>query len=406
MIARKFSLVVILLLSAVAGNAADVSEADIRAKLAALSNRTVKSVSGRFVVVGTNRVESFALAGWCEDASKQIEHITGVKLPFGGRRIVVDVRPENSDGIVRYPAGGGVAARVYLNSYDNAYKLRGRQALCCSIIGVYTKQPAKDMPSMPLWLWAGIEQTLLFDVRTRNMEHALMLWRSGKLLSPHAIMLPASAEVKASDLGFDKMAAYAAFVRFISDQASRKQIFSGLFAGNDIEHDLIGYLVGKKSKDSLGDVWERWILGQSRIVRGSVTITTRLLEQLQAELKVYPGACGVPLDSNIDPGVSFDKLIKFRSAEWMPAFINRKSGRLSMIAAGHAVELTNVAALYNEYLSGLERGTPTILLLSQLDEADKALSRLAHKVSNSGGTLVENVLPGRKIEEKKDSGKL
>lgn len=389
-----------VVLSGGGASGAELTRDQIRAKLAELSQRTVKSASGHFVVVGTNRVESFSLGGWCEDAVKRIEQITGLPTNFGNRWIVIRIfEPGPKSGAlatVNYgQSTSSAVAEVCISGYDDAYRISGRQAICRAIISVYTKYPAKEMLVVPVWLWVGIEQNLLFDVRSRSMEHALTLWRSGRLMTPRQIITKESKK-NPDTRDIDSMAAYSAFVRFLAATPKRSKIFKSLFQnqGQDIETLLKNHLTDKKRGETLDEAWERWLLSQTRVIRGSLTISTRLIEQLQSEIRVYPGTCGVALDSAIPTdGASFDELLRLRKAEWISTFINKKTGRLSMLTAGHTSELTHITDLYNQYLSGLESDTSSVLLLRRLDAADRALQNLALRVEKAGGILNEKTLP-------------
>ncbi len=382
----KISLYCLLLAFSLSVSVAqDVPSDSIEDRIAALSEKTVRSVSGNFIVIGTNRVESFALGRWSKDASKQIEHITGWPVPFDNFKInlIVDEEHKNDDGgaVVRYSRNRDTCW-VYLESYDAAYELRGRQAICCAILSGYTRFMRQF--SLPAWLWKGIEQNLLFDTRSRNMELVLGDWRAGKLPSLlNVIGNHDGTQSKCETVeSASTMAFYSVLVRWLSSCPNKKTIFSTLFGNaNYITTSGIEVLVnGSDSEISLDEAWERWLLEQERVVRRSATLSMRVIDQLRSELLLYPGTYGIPLASEIEQGASLVNLIRLRDEQWIPQYINRKRGRLNLIVAGRKGELEKIVDLFNDFLSGLEKEIPDILLLQKWKKANAALDNLAEDV--------------------------
>jgi len=368
-----------------------ISSAEIEARVAELSALSVRSVSGNFIVIGTNRVENFALGGWCENAAKQIEQMTGLPVPFDNYRVNLVVGQDNkgvpSGAVVRYSRNGQKkSSRVYLENYDGAYKRRGRQAICCAILAGYADLSLGERVFMSPWFWKGLEQNILFDVRSRNMEQVLADWRAGKLMSVWDIVgrgnlgqLDKRAEMVESQ---EKLATYSVFVRWLSSLPNKKEIFRTIFDGSEYisVSGLEDLIVDDDSGMSLDEEWDRWLLRQSRVVRSYAGISTRIIEQLRSELLLYPGTYGIPLACEIPQGSPLVWLIKFRDAEWISQYINRKRGRLNLIVAGYDGDLLRVVGLFDEFFSSLEKDVPDVLLLKRLREAKRALTALAEDV--------------------------
>jgi len=379
--------------AAVCGTAAGrpLTEQEIQERIAALSHMSMKSAEGNFIIVGTNRVESFALAKWCENAAERIGLITGIKPPFNGRKISISVGKEYKSDVggapfVRYESkGGSFASRVFAGSYDDAYNLRGRQAICCAILSLYLKDPARGMLDMPPWLWMGIEQNLLYDVRSRNLEQVLTHWRQAELPT----LTPLLRSSSASDRGL-RLQMFSVFVHFIVSQPEHRRIFKQLFqqTGGLAPEEMKDLICGPVDYD-LEEAWTRWLLRQTQVVHTSVIVSTRTVSRLKAELWLYPGSCGIPLDAELAHGAPFRDLVKMRGADWLPAFISKKQGRLNMIAAGHSGILQLVIKRFNDYLSGLETDASDRLLLQRLDNAYTALKVLTDSVVRAGGMLYE-----------------
>jgi len=400
----------LLLLPAAVSAAGEISVAEIEARIAALDKLSTKSASGHFIVIGTNRVENFALARWCDDASKQMKSIVGMAVPFNKRRITIIVGNKKSigsgDAYVRYAANGGISiGRVYLKNYDVAYERRGRQATCCAIIAAYSRSAAETMPVMPDWLWKGIEQNLLFDVRSRNMEIVLSDWRTGKLPPFNSIITADSSAGNTTDKSAGmgkKLAVYSVFVRFLASQPQKKKIFGTLFnlktrIGLD---ELKLMIIGSDAGITLDEKWERWLMKQSKVVRSAVLVSTRVIEQIQSEMLLYPGACGIPLASELPRAAPLETMVRYRKAEWLPQFVNSKRGRLNLIAAGHKGEVAQVTAMFDEYLAGLESDKSDMVLLKQIGAAYAALNTLAEKVKKAGGIVYEQSPKAMEAEQK------
>ena len=395
---RNTSLTAVVLAAvAVLGTAipsSGITTAEIEARIAALSRQTMKSADGNFIVVGTNRVESFALSKWCDNAVKRVGTITGIKPPFNKRQISIVVNENgHSDpkrAYVRYFSGGGqFVARVFLGSYDAAYDVRGRQAITCAILALYVKDSGRGMLDMPRWLWAGIEQNLLFDVRSRNLEKVLSLWRSAKL-PPLIPLLADDSEKAVRDP--ERLAIYSTFIHFITTRPERREIFRCIFAqdGKKLTPQKLKDLIcGPAVSYDLEEAWERWLLQQSQVVHTSTILSTRSIDQLRAELMLYPGASGIPLDVEIPHGSTFRILLKYRNAEWLPGFVSKKCGRLNMIAAGHTGDLVKVIKQFNEFLSGLETRASDRVLSQRLEGGYRSLKALAEKVEEAGGMIYE-----------------
>ncbi len=368
-----------------------ISSEEIKSRLAELSELSVRSVSGRFIVVGTNRVESFALGSWCENAVKQVEHITGLPVSFNNYWITLVVDEDNHEipdgAIVRYSMSSKKQiSRVYLKNYAHAYERAGRQAICCSILAAYNGVFSDNQFSLPAWLWMGMEQNLLLDIRTHNMEKVLLDYHQGKHISVRSII----ESVNGDDTGVgedaindkNRLAIYSVLVRWLSSRSNRKEIFQTLFSSADYitVNGLEDLMSGRDSGMLLDEIWDRWLLKQSHVVRSYALVSVRKIEQLRSELLLYAGTYGIPLGVEIPRGAALVTLIRFRGEEWLPQYVNRKRGRLNLIAAGQKNDLAHVVGLYDDFLSGLEKDESDILLLKQWRNANEALNRLAAEV--------------------------
>ena len=368
--------------------------AEIRKRIAALSRASMRSASGNFVIVGTNRLESFTLARWCDSAVTRITNITGI-TPRLEHRISVNTGAANTGtAFVSYqPPGALFAAKVYLNGYTAAYETRGRQAICCAILAYYKKNPSSEMLKMPDWLWIGIEENLLFDVRSQNLEKTLTMWRKAALKPLRYYLFPSTVLSRhhTTDKTAQRDAVCSSFVHFLTSRSNRKALFSALLEENRGKNrtSLEKLVCGNISNTGLEELWERWLLQQDNVIRSSTSLSSRTIDQLRSELLLYPGTCGIPLDSGIRRGEPLDNLIKHRKAEWLPGLISLKRGRIAITAAGRGREMASVAALFDRHLAGLTGRESDKQLLARLACAYTALRKLADKIEKADGMLYE-----------------
>ena len=381
--------------------AGEPSLESIQSRISALSERRVRSTSGRFLVIGTNRLESVALAAWGEDIAERIESITGLPIPRKDRMIHVVVAPGSID------VPGGVAVRhhqrgkqfvhsVHLSAYALAYETRGRQALCLAILAGYVDAVPAAVLSLPPWLWKGIERNLSSRERAQSVELVLALWRSGKLLPIRDIV--GDADFAARPVGVDdpqRLAAYGAFVHWLKDLPQHRDRFKAVFdhviSGTPITVARLAPLVSLVGHPArAGDeAWDRWLMKQEHVVYAPGSVSTRVVDQLRSELLIYPGVCGIPLDVALPRGSTVIGLIAYRKHDWIQSYVRQKRSRLDLLASGRSDAFQSNVAQFGAFLSALESAAPDTLLVGQLNAANAALARLAKNVEAAGGILAD-----------------
>jgi len=366
-------------------------------RLAALASTGImKSQSGRFMVVGTNRVDSLLLMRWLEEVSDRVERITGMKLPFENREVRVILRGENGpvedfvfleQGFV----GKTLIQRFYLSGSDAAYDEDGRQGLCRLLLSGYVEQGARKPLNVPPWLWVGVERNLSPRVRARNMTTVLNAWRRGRLATIDWLLESSNQGKPWSELN---AALSGVFLKWISSLPGKKERFAAIF------HRLAGdatvtqpWLLNQMSQPgetaALDDLWDRWLLKQSKIVHEVGTVSSLVLDQLSSELLLYQGAYGIPLSANVgSPGVMGD-LVALRDEPWIASFVRAKRRRLQLMSAGRGESFKKVVDRYCEFLAKLEEGDREDALVSCLYTAEAAFAVLSARVRNSGGVLRE-----------------
>jgi hypothetical protein len=380
---------------------ADDSRDALRSRIAAISSQSAHSISGRFAVVGSNRLENVSLMDWCEDIADRIESLTGLPSTLGRRSVQFSVQ----EGTTETP--GGVAIRhaqqgkkrihrIFLRNYAAAYTPRGRQAICRVVLADYVEGPIDALLSLPPWLWKGAEQNLLPTVRIEGFERVLALWRAGKLISVWDLVGEGQGDDPRQSAmeGQDRLAAYGAFVKWLSVMPGRRARFRALFAkvasGQSITVKTLGPLVtATGDRMRVDEAWDRWLLRQRHIVYTPGAVSTRTVDQLRSELLIYPGACGIPLDVELPRRATMVWLVELRRRPWVSTFVRNKRQRLDLLAAGRSEAFQAIVTELGEFLSALESDAADVVLLAHLKTADAALNYLAERVQAAGGILTE-----------------
>jgi hypothetical protein len=383
---------------------ADDSSSVIRARIAALSQRTARNTAGHFVIIGSNRVANVVLVGLCEDMEERISMLTGIRVPFENRMIRLHVdagRVSDAGGArVQHSHMGETSVHdVYLANYDAAYSRRGRQALCHAMLAGYINASSTSILNMPPWLWKGIERNLVPDESANHMEDGLKLWSSGGLATVWDILDDTdAAERNMSVEDENRLVSYSVFVRWLSSLPGKparfRQIFETVAAGKVLSiHRMESLIADGGARLSLDESWDRWLVRQRRVVFTLGMVSTRIIGQLRSELLLYRGACGIPLGAELRSGASMVDLLALRREEWMSEFIKDKRSRLDLLAAGRTAEFQRVVLQFGEFLSNLESDVADTVLLGRLRAAYAALNDLAEQVRSAGGAIRASEVP-------------
>ncbi len=379
--------------------ATDDTLESIRSRIAAISEMSSRSISGHFIVTGTNRLENVALASWCEEVTDRVESVTGFSLPFNNRTVHLNVSAENAAlpevlyvQVVR--RGNQWFHLVYLEDYDVAYSSEGLQRLCASLLAAYVGVSLNATePAFPPWLVKGVEQNLWPKVRAENIEKVLALWRSGGLISFWDILGDGSPVPPDRLDDPQRLAAYGVFVHWLTDLPTRQKRFQALFkqlsAGQPLTMEKLTLLVSEGGELRADEAWERWLIQQEHVVYALGMVSTRLIDQLRSELLIYPGVCGIPLSVELPKGSLLAQLVPLRKEDWIASFVRQKRSRLDLLAAGRSESFRSIIVRLGQFLSNLEKGASGAVLLRRLEAVNAALTQLSEKVEAAGGILTE-----------------
>lgn len=357
----------------------------------------MKSESGRFMVVGTNRVDGLLLMRWLDEVGDRIERVTALKLPFNNRDFWVNFCGYDDDFkgdvfINQSFVGRTLRQRLWLSSADAAYDKEGREALCRLLLSGYNKSNTGKPLDIPRWLWQGIEQNLTTKVRSKNMTAVLNAWNKGQLV-PINELLEESVNVKKEWNKLD-IALSGVFIKWISSVIGKEECFTALFkrlAANKpvTEAWLLRKISSSDEETTLDDLWDRWLLKQSNIVHEMGTVTGLLLDQLSSELLLYQGTYGIPLSATVgNPGVMSD-LIALKKEPWIAGFVSQKRMRLQLMTAGRGDGYKAVVGKYCDFLTQLGKESRDDVLRKTLMRADAAFAELSAQVKENDGIIRE-----------------
>ena len=175
----------------------------------------------------------------------------------------------------------------------------------------------------------------------------------------------------------------------LPDRRTRfKTLFMKLAGGNAITVGSLESLIpGTNEAVGVDEAWDRWLLRQEYVVYAVGAVSTRIMDQLRAELVLQPGSCCIPPDASIPPGAVMADIVPRRNAEWITAFAREKRSRLDLLAVGRSEDFQKLIAQFGEFLSGLESEVPDALLLERLNAARVAMDCLGDQVETAGGLL-------------------
>lgn len=394
---------------------ADTAGPALSSEAAALLDLTsLKSPTGLFIVMGRDSRQDLLLMKWGESVAARLEEVMKIDLPRRGADLRIVVQAGETTGgrgvdITQDREDGRLVQRLVLAGYRELdlsgsrglwYRLLPERVveLWCRLLldrAVWELSGGRDSSrSAPAWLWQGAAQNVDVAFKARNSELVLEQWTSGRLLSPvYRLAHDADAE---GDNGRDP-ALYRAvsglWVQWLLSLPRPEQVSRGLLERLARGHRLsqawlVSVLPDCDTVSAADELWDRWMLKQRRMVYQPGRCTPQVLNRFRAELLLYPGRFGIPLDVGGRGPIALRDLVGMRSASWMSAFARGRCAGLTVAALGRGDELGDVAAAYCRFFEALARRVRKERLLDLLRVAEQQLGELESRVRrNQGGAL-------------------
>jgi len=375
-----------------------------------------QSSTGRFVAVGRDEIVRMEVLKWAEDVNRRLERMLGFIAPFERRVVHLIISQSQTNGFPEAVCAaqiehGRLVQRCHLHEYGRLDRETAEESLCRLLLEAYVLEEARKNGGtrqagwwpcarapiqVPIWLSEGLAQNLYPHLRARNYETVMLRWQSGRV--------PTAAEIiRCKPLGPDgavapqeERAVRGVFVGWLlaltNSQDCFRAIFQQLAATNAVSPEWLGGIIsGDRSAAELDAGWDRWVLRQKRMVRVPGTVPRTLLQQLDAELLLYPGVSGIPEGARIVRPMKLKDLIAERKAPWVRAWALERIGRLRLLAVGRGQRFGSTVEAYCRFLEALSAGARRAKLEKLLVAAEK--QRLVLRVEVEEASLFGDRVP-------------
>ncbi len=358
------------------------SREEVAARIQDLSERVIANPVEGLVAVGPDRMGNLNLLSWSRDVTARVETLIGLPLPSSIRNLRMIVAdspaPDMPPAVLDIQAGAGRPVQViYLRDYDAAVTPEGLGVLVYALLDVYiaaaaTQSAARHIPS---WLLDGLVRNLSPETRASDLESVLIAWQEGRLGPVESLINSAPAVLNTPAEAHEALTAawQGAVVNWLTSAPERRQRFSAFFdrlgQGGTVTSDWLLTQLRSSPDDGLGDLWDRWMLRQRHTVHQVGGVSPRLMRQLRAELLLYPGSYGIPLDVPLRPGTPVDAVLAFRQADWVPVYARLAIVRLERLGIGRAERFQQVVEAWCEFLRAVLTEAPATTCRARLQTA-------------------------------------
>lgn len=365
----------------------------------------VRSAGGRFILEGTNSIQNLELGVWAEEVVSKVERAMAVKLPYGESRairiIVTDDASQEGAGHVTAEEivdGQWLVLRLNIYNYDKIDGVDADAALCRLLLDglvawLQLKQNAEDISpvaaslrtnSVPAWIWHGVSRYIYQDLRAKDTDTVLMLWKKAQLKP-----FPELVEMGQTKKDYPVESIHGVIIAWIESLPAGEDLFQRMFEhlskGGHLSMDwFTKNIEGCKSAADVDEKWENWILSQWRVVHRLGVATALQVEQLKERLALHHGDIGMPLTSNMGQRTAFRSLIGSKQPDWMPTVLRNKISELKLLGAGKGTDFNVVVDLYGRFLEAVIAGARQDHLASLLEKAEEAFRSLESKVNTTG----------------------
>ena len=369
-----------------------------------LSREVITSPSRSFMVVGSNSVQNMDLAAWAEGFVGKISQVTGLKLPYGSsfmfRITVTDEHPEQPGKILTKEGmeEGEFVQRLNIVNYEKADMGEANEALCRMLLNgcvincagksannaeASSASRVQSCPA-PQWLYRGMVQHIVPDLRAKNAEIVMSTWKKGRLKTLPEFLNSGSAEG-----GYPYDAVCGMMIAWFESFPDKSEFFGSMIrrlaSGGELSAEWFSKNIkGCNSVSDIDEKWENWIIGQWRVVRRLGVVTPVLIEQMKEVIVLKPGDSGVPLSTNIGQRISFMDLIQAKDASWAPVVLQNKISELRFLGMGRGKDFGDVVESYCKFLEAVAEHRKTGRLIELLRVAESGLEALADRVSVEG----------------------
>jgi hypothetical protein len=345
-----------------------------------------RSHSSRFQVSGTNRLEVMDLTRWADTLAIRIESTLKLKLPAQEHPIRITILPPDANesaSVTRHERyePKGLLQWLLITGYETVPVARVQEELVhlllASLIRDRRPSPASATPggTIPDWFTAAVIHNLTSESRDQDYLQVSDAWRAGNLPSMPEYL----AKHWRPDAPPEPVPVSALLLQWILAEADAKRCLDHLwprFRNRTpiTAEDLIPFFPGATSPASLDLAWDDWLLKQRHRVRIPGQPSPHALEQLEAQLLLYPADSAIGVTNEAFQPIALRDLVKQHEKKWVPSAAAGKAIRLRLLGAGRDGEFREVVNAYGAFLDALAEKRSERALTERLEIAEQKLN--------------------------------
>lgn len=353
----------------------------------------IKSVSGRFVIYGKDRARMLDCASWFEEIAGNVEKILKIKIPKDRNILILKLidNPDAESGNIvslTQKEKGILSSVVTVVNYEKADIEKILENTCDLLVRDYIKRNNNavksadaDDPAVPKWFIQGISQCIYPELKKRNADLVIKMWRSGEL-KPLSYYLEDVAYGASRDVESTK-AVRCIFMDMLMNRYQEKSCINSIMkrvsenAAIDADwlfKDCLGY----ESVPMIDEAWDKWIIRWKKIICLPGSTTKDDVNKLKQNLVLSIDKEGGTL---MDPHefIRFGAVIKRKDEEPIRKAAAAKIVELNMISVGRSDDFRQTVDAYNAFLREISQGSSMWALKGLLDNANELMSLLEKK---------------------------
>lgn len=348
------------------------------------------SMSGRFTVYGSNRLDTVTWADWLEKVCGRLEERLGMTVPFASNsRLSLYLRDDDApaDRILREQmyVMGLLQQRVRVRNMLFTERDDVLEVVCGLLLDrfIQTETPRvegrDELRHMPDWFAVGVARSLYPGYRHRNNRVAIDRWRTGALPSLKQMFLMESIPPEMKE---DKIMA-AVMVDWLLNGAAEKTWLKALFGKRSrglffTVCDVLPFTDAAEVRDIEQQWWVH--VGRLQHVRTHrEPVTESLLKELAEYLMVVPGyaeEAPAELRTPMRPVA----LIACKHEPWLQHAVAWNIARLNMLRVGRHPAFSKTVEKYIHFLLTVsDPDTPKSddELYEMVSDADEQFAKLS-----------------------------
>ncbi len=333
-----------------------------------LTSRRI-SRTQRFFVTGAASADAVHLASWAEEVAEKVAEELGGDIFFRrGEPLHIAVRTDEDQ-----PGGRVVRAQGYVDrrlgqklilvNGDRVDQEEALEGLCWFLMNRYVMarqdghQRQEQLGTVPYGLAVGLAQNIYPNLRARNNDRVVQMWREEQDLSFSSVIV---LEELGENAAVSRAVAASVFAWMNSwDESGQRwdRLFTHLADGGLVSAEWLAE-VSAGSLRELNQDWDLWLAGR-QLVKGQWGITSAQdVMQLHRLLTVGPEVLSLAAREEVMESFSWEDLIMRRAEPWIPALATFLRLKVQGLGIGRSKGFQDVTAKYGDFLEELARRKP------------------------------------------------